>query len=164
MYFEDFPKFAYDFNIAGDTALKVVTDITRNVRFRKELLANIGSYDEYDIEENDTPEIIAEKVYGNPEYHWIVLLSNEKFDYISDFPMPQPELDAFVTQKYGAGNEYATHHYVDVNGYIVSGEQVGATSVSNAQYEDDVNESKRRIKIVSPKLVSTVLQNFKDLL
>lgn len=164
MYFQDFPKFAYDFNIAGDSALKVVIDITRNVRIRKELLANIGSYDEYDIQENDTPEIIAEKVYGSAEYHWIVMLSNEKFDYIQDFPLPQPELELFVTQKYGEGNEDDIHHYIDDNGFIVSGEQVGATSVSNRQYEDNVNEQKRRIRIVSPRLIATLLDNFKDLL
>jgi hypothetical protein len=74
MYFKDFPKFIYDFKYDDSAATKtsVVKDITRNIRFRKEILANITLYDEYDIVDGETPEIIAEKIYGNPEYHWII--------------------------------------------------------------------------------------------
>ena len=38
-----------------------------------------------------------------------------------------------------------------------------AASVSNYDYEVSVNESKRRIKLISPKLLGTILKNFKDI-
>ena len=85
MYFKEFPKFIYDFkNPDGSTSTQIVKDITRNVRFRKEVFANISVFDEYDIVDGETPEIIAEKVYGNPKYHWVIMLANERFDYTRD--------------------------------------------------------------------------------
>ena len=80
MYFKDFPKFLYDFKYdnTDQTKMSVVRDITRNIRFRKEVLENYTLYDEYDIKDGETPEIIAEKIYGNPEYHWIIMLVNQR--------------------------------------------------------------------------------------
>ena len=83
MYFKDFPSFYYDFKQNdGTTKSSIVKDITRNIRFRRDILANVTLYDRYDIRDGDTPEIIAEKVYGNAQYHWVIMLLNEKFDYI----------------------------------------------------------------------------------
>jgi hypothetical protein len=86
MYFKEFPDMLYDFKYGKKTKTSIVKDITRNVRIRRDLLSNITLYDEYDIIDGETPEIIAEKIYGNAEYHWIVMLSNGKYDYLTDFP------------------------------------------------------------------------------
>ena len=59
MYFDNFPTFLYPFKVNNKTEFKLVTDISQNVRVRKEILANITLYDEYDIREGETPEIIA---------------------------------------------------------------------------------------------------------
>ena len=160
MYFKKFPNFLYDFEINGQREVRLVKDITTNVRLRTEILSNITLYDEYDIRDGETPEIIAEKVYGSPKYHWVVMLCNLTFDWISDFPMPYNDLEKFITQKYGSGNENATHHNVDNEGFIVDADNPEATSVSNTQYEDSINESKRRIKLVSPSLLFKILNSF----
>lgn len=162
MYFDNFPTFLYPFKINNKTEYKLVKDISQNVRVRKEILANITLYDEYDFREGDTPEIISEKVYGSPLYHWVVMLCNERYNYIDDYPLTQYELEKHITDKYGSGNEYDTHHYVDANGNIVDSTQ--GTSVSNYDYETSLNESKRRIKLISPTLLNTILKNFKDII
>ena len=147
--------------IKKETKAFAMTDITRNIRFRRDILSQITVYDEYDIVDGETPEIIAEKVYGNAQYHWIIMLANDIYDYTSDFPLTQLALDKFVSDKYGDQAD-ATKHYVDADGYIVNSDALGATPVSNRQYEEIVNESKRRIKIISKDLISTILKNFKD--
>jgi len=162
MYFNNFPTFTYDFNVGDHTQYLLVKDISQNVRVRKEILANISLYDEYDIRDGETPEIIAEKVYGSPLYHWVIMLCNEKYNYIDDFPLPIFELEAHVTEKYGTGNEYAIHHYIDTNGNIVDASQANITSVSNYDYEIALNETKRRIKLISPGLLQIIIKNFKD--
>jgi hypothetical protein len=148
-------------NLRAETKAFVMTDISRNIRFRKEVLANITSYDEYDIVDGETPEIIAEKVYGNSEYHWIIMLANDMYDYRADFPLTQLQLEKYVFDKYGDAAD-DDHHYVNAEGFIVNSYAPGATSVSNRQYEEDVNESKRRIKLISKDLISVVLNNFKE--
>lgn len=163
MYFKNFDQLFYDFEINGKRDLKVITDITKNVRFRKEILSNITIYDTYDIMDGETPEIIAEKVYGNPAYNWIIMLANEKYDYVTDFPLSTHSLETHIKNKYGASHVYDTHHYINDAGYIVHSSYPGAIAVSNYQYEDNLNESKRRIKVISPSIIDIILKNFEDL-
>jgi hypothetical protein len=164
MYFQDFPDFLYDFEFTkGKREAVVITDITRNIRFRRDVLANISVYDEYDVMDGETPEIVAEKIYGNAEYHWIVMLANERYDYRKDWVLSTPRLEEYIQDKYG-NNSDAIHHYEDAKGNIVYSTALGALSVSNRQYEQFENEKKRRIKLVSKQIIDTVLNNFKELL
>jgi len=164
MYFTEFPKFLYDFKY-GDGTLDtaIVTDITRNVRIRKELLSNISLYNEYEIQDGETPEIIAEKVYGSSMYHWIVMLSNDAYDYLTDFPLEENRLVKVILDKYG-NDVYSVHHYENDSGFTVNSDHPEAYPVSNDEYERRLNEAKRKIKIIDPKLVSKILKNFKDIL
>lgn len=148
-------------NIKKQTKAYALTDISRNIRFRKEVLSNITMYDSYDIMDGETPEIIAEKIYGNAEYHWIIMLANDMYDYRKDFPLTQLQLEKYVSDKYGEDAD-DVHHYVNEQGFIVNSNTSGAVSVSNRQYEESVNESKRRIKIISKNIIGTILNNFKD--
>ena len=78
-YFTKFPQIYYDFKVGGvndPSTLMVIRDITHNVRIRKEVLSNVVLYDYYHIQDGETPEIISEKVYGSPLYHWVTLLVN----------------------------------------------------------------------------------------
>jgi hypothetical protein len=261
MYFEKFPKILYDFNIGSNVEYKVVTDITRNVRIIKDILSNITLYDEYDIRDGDTPEIVADKFYGSPMYHWIVMLTNERYDYVNDWPLPTFELEKHIEDVYGfttievnasdvasvalfnntiykqhpfqtgdrviysnegntsigglvnnrtyyairltdsqfklattrqkalaleeinltslssgtnafkLNNQYNVHHYEDINGNIVPevyiniyGISEQTYPVSNYEYEDRLNESKRRIRIITPQLLARVLQSFEEII
>jgi len=93
MYFKHFPTIYYQFQIGDQLILKPITDIVTNVRFRKEILENITLFDDYDIKDGETPEIIAEKVYGSPFYHWMIMLANERYDYVRDFPLSSNEFE-----------------------------------------------------------------------
>lgn len=119
-YFSNLPSIYYDYNINGVNEVRVIRDISTNMRFKKELLDNITLYDEYDIMDGETPDIISERIYGTPHYHWIIMLLNDRFDYINDFPLSISQLQQHVIDTYGAGNKLGIHHYVDTNGYILS--------------------------------------------
>ena len=139
MYFSEFQKIYYDFpdNSPSGRFIQVLTDITQNVRVRKEALSQITLYDEYDIQDGDTPEIIAEKYYGDPELHWIILLVNQRYDYINDFPLPMLELEQHAIGLYGNEHIDNIHHY-EKDGYQV--EAIGTitlpTSVSDFRVND----------------------------
>lgn len=119
MYFKQFPKIYYDFPFKDgqDTGLQILTDITTNVRVRKEILDNITLYDEYDMKEGETPEIVAEKIYGNAELHWVIMLLNQRYDYLKDYPMSTTELYNHCVSVYGADGLDKVHHY-EKNGLI----------------------------------------------
>lgn len=118
MYFKQFPQIYYDFpKQNSDNVLQILTDITTNVRVRKQVLENITIYDEYDMQEGETPEIVAEKVYGNPELHWVVMLLNQRYDYLQDFPLTNAELTQLCIDNYTESKIYNIHHY-EKNGIV----------------------------------------------
>ena len=119
-YFSNFPNIYYDFNIAGDNQVKIIRDISMNVRFKHELLNSVTLFDEYDIRDGETPDIISERVYGTPEYNWIIMLFNDRFNYSEDFPLSTFQLEQKVIDDYGANNRDAVHHYVNQAGYIMT--------------------------------------------
>ena len=161
MYFQKFPNILYEFDIGGKKVLKPITDITENVRFRTQILENVLLYDEYDIKEGETPEIIAAKYYGSANYHWVIMLCNQMYDWRNDWPMPYHALEQYTLEKYGTVEDAnATHHYVNSSGYIVNSDTEGATPVSNYQYEQDINESKRRIKLINAQLLNAIVNEF----
>ena len=170
MYFEDFPLIGYAVKIDGKEQLVLLKDIALNVRVRKSIISNIVAYDYYDIQEGETPHIVAHKFYKDSNLHWVIMLLNERFDYRSDWPMSSGMLSEYVTQKYGAGHEYDIHslfgkpHWVLPNGTVVDAGTELAKSVSNFDYEFELNESKRRIKIIHPSLVDQVVKELTNLM
>lgn len=260
MYFDKFPKLLYPYNINNKQEYKIVTDITRNMRVMKEVMSNITIYDEYDMQDGETIEMTADKVYGSPFYHWVIMIVNDRYDYKNDFVLSIEELEKYIETKYGftsieinaasqfnvnlqnnvilsnnhpfytgdaviyssgtnapigglvnnrqyyairfddnqfalattktnstnqvrinidslstgmhsfkINNQYNVHHYEDENGIVVNeanenvyGETTPSYPVSNYEYESRLNEQKRRIKLISPQLLSTILKNFED--
>jgi hypothetical protein len=162
MYFNNFPEIQYPFKISKRESIRIVRDITQNVRFRKEVLENVTLYDDYYIKDGETPEIISAKYYGDSRYHWVIMLVNQKYDYIEDFPRPQRILEEYIFEKYE--DPYEVKHYENSEGYIVDDTYTGASEITYYDYEQSLNDSKRKIRLISPELLSKVLKEFKDLI
>jgi hypothetical protein len=159
-YFNKLPQMLYNFPIGGSEKMVIVRDITANVRVVKAVLDSITLYDEYDVIDGETPEIVSEKVYGSPEYHWAVMIANLRFDYINDWLLPYDRLVEYCKDKYGETGLNEIHHYEDENGYVVNDDYPLATPIDNITYEERINESKRRIKIVSKTLLQQMVNDF----
>ena len=170
MYFKNFPLMTYLFKVGDSEKLVAVRDITLNVRVRKEVLSNITLFEDIDIIDGDTPERIADKIYKNPNYHWIIMLCNARLHYAVDFPLSQEQLQRYVDVKYGVGNAEKQHllfgrpHFETSEGKAVDEDHPLSEPVSNYQYEFAENEKKRRIKVIHPRLVEQVVSDIEDIL
>jgi len=78
-YFNYFPKTFYKLN-ENSNDVDTVTNITSRFGFEQTFKNNSAVYYEYDVQDSDTPEIIASKIYKDPEKHWVVLLFNDILD------------------------------------------------------------------------------------
>jgi len=112
-YFENFAKTLYNLENNQYNA-RVVTNLLQRSAFLKEITENTAISYEYQIKDSDTPEIIAEKLYGDPNRHWIVLLFNKLYNPYYDFPLKETQFAKYIENKYGysiytAQNEL--HHY-----------------------------------------------------
>lgn len=115
MYFKPIPKIYYPFTISGTERYVILKNITVNARFIKDILSNISLYDMYDIREGETPEIIADKFYGSSTYHWIVMLANDRYDNINDWPLSYNDLIKYCQDKYNNFKVKEWTYDADVN-------------------------------------------------
>ena len=76
---------------------------------RTKIQENTSVFDTYDVKEGETPEMIAHKLYGDSELHWVILLLNNVTDRFHDWPMSEAQFIQFVNDKYD--NVDAIHHY-----------------------------------------------------
>ena len=164
MYFENFPLIPYD--SVGDGNFKIVTNLLKRVAIRSKVSVNTALYDTYDVKEGESPEIIADKLYGDSELHWIILYANgAKFQHpFYDWPMTQYDFTKFINKKYGSSNVYSAHHYEDANGFEVDSTAAGATAVTNYIYEEKRNDAKRTIRVMQKEFVPLVVNEFKRLM
>ena len=49
-------------------------------------------FDKYDVKEGEKPEDVAFKWFGDPELHWVILMTNNVTDRYYDWPMNQYSL------------------------------------------------------------------------
>jgi hypothetical protein len=123
-YFKNFPKLGYVFNIDGKDELRVMTDLVLNVRVRSNILENDSLFIDYTIEGRDTPELISEKLYGTPLYHWTIMIVNGKYNHIEDFPIDDEAITAYTFKKYRV-NEAGPDELIVVDGLTLYRNEYG---------------------------------------
>ncbi len=175
MYFSQFPKLVYD--IKGNNTYKVVPDIFRRIKVKNRIKNNVPLLDKYSVKDGETPEGLAYKVYGNSNYHWIILLLNDIQNIYYDWPLSSVAFNEFVNDKYD--DPGAVHHWEKVQS---SGRQIGdgpedyshmiecnstdtgAGAVTNFEYEMRIQNKKRLIKLLDTKYLGTFVEEFKSLI
>ena len=177
MYFSAFPKIFY--NAKGNGNPKVVTNLLRRVAIRAKVKTNTMLYDTYDVKSGETPEIIADKLYQDPELHWIVMLVNNVTDRYHQWPMKEQQFNTFLNEKYD--NPDGVHHYeisqesgdtstkieVYANEALYTGDTDfynSATIVTNREYEEREQDKKRQIRLLDPRYVDEFVDEFEGLI
>ena len=174
MYFARFPSMVYD--IKGDGVYKLLPDILRRVKLRANIRNGMFMFDNYDVKEGETPEQVAFKWFGDTEYHWIILMTNNITDRYYGWPITQPQFQAHLEDKYGVGNIDSTHHYEVSqtsgptssrdNSHLVevNSDASGATAVTNREYEEREQDRLRQIRLLDPKYLSIFVSEFEHLI
>lgn len=104
-YFNYFPKTQYYLN-DDNNSLDYITNLNTTFTFDPSMKQSAILFYEYDISDGETPEMIADKVYGSPEKHWIILGLNNIQHPQFDWPMQQNDLVSYIDKKY-RGVSYA---------------------------------------------------------
>jgi hypothetical protein len=79
---------------------QIVRDILFRTAFIRDALDKKTAYTEYVIRDGDTPDILANKIYGDSEAHWIILYANEILDPQFDWPMTTTVFNKYIADKY----------------------------------------------------------------
>ncbi|NDB61891.1 hypothetical protein EB001_26135, partial [bacterium] len=115
-FYNIFPKVKYNINGVKPEVTEDVTNIFFRIGFIKSLLTNISSYSVYDIEDGDTPEIVAEKMYNDAGAAWMILMANNIADPQFEWPLDYKSFQQYIIEKYGSVEIAKTqiHHYEKV--------------------------------------------------
>jgi len=109
-YFKALPKILYRDNNNIST---IYTNLITRANIIPSILRNVLAYYQYDIKDDDTPEIVAHKYYGDMNRFWIVLYSNQIIDPQWDWPLSSSKFDSFIESKLG-NTKNNLHHYEKV--------------------------------------------------
>ena len=170
MYFTKFPYIIYD--SVGNCEFKIVTNLLRRVAIRSKIKVNTLFFDTYDVKEGETPEMIAHKLYGDSELHWIVLLVNNVTERYHQWPKNNNQFLAYINDKYS--NVDATHHYeisqtsgdttIKIDIGTDNTDYPAASIVTNAEYEESLEDEKRKIRLLEPSYVGLFVDEFNSLM
>lgn len=208
-YFDKFPLVIYDINRSDGRTSQYDLPVNIFVRLKvlTEKLDQVFSYYDYIIKEGETPEILAEKYYGTPEAHWLILMTNNIVDPLYGWPLGYDAYNNYITNKYGSAatasttvhhyeiikiledtniNEIVTHKYeISANAYSstystlpvskgaptvvsINGQNVNVYEYKNIvyadTYEEELNESKRQIKLIRKEYFNNIKIEFENIM
>ena len=170
MYFANFPIIPYD--SIGNGNFKLVTNLLKRVTIRAKVKSNVLFFDTYDVKEGETPELIADKLYNDPELHWVVLMMNNVTDRYHQWPKNSNQFIAYINDKYS--NIDATHHYEisQVSGDTTIKIDIGsdntdypsATAITNFEYEEAQQDKLRKIRLLDPAYIEDFVEEYEKLM
>lgn len=157
-YFSRFPLVRYQGNL--------LVNLTRRTGIPDSIKNDPAYYYEYTVDDSDTPEIVADKLYDDANLAWVILQFNDIVNVFEEWPMSQYALDQYINNKYV--NPHSIHHYLS----LTTGARVFPDThpsydrkpVTCYEHEVNINDDKRKIKLVLPNLVGTIVKRHKEII
>jgi hypothetical protein len=98
-YFNFFNQILYD-NVGNNTNYDLITNITTKFSFDESFKKNSIVFYQHSITDGETPEMLAHKIYGSSERHWIILSLNDIVDPRLEWPIEQRSLIDLIDKTY----------------------------------------------------------------
>ncbi len=167
-----------------------VKNLFRRVKVRDDLKKYFTVFDRITIKDGARPDQVADKVYGNAELDWVVLITAGIINVNNEWPLSSYELYNYSLEKYGALLN-ATKHYETIEirdeknrlilpkGKIVDSDfsipnpsnpltdltgNAIRIGISYYEYETRLNERKRQIDLLKPRYLDQFLKDMRKIM
>ena len=220
-YFSYFPDIEYVSRTTDRSSAEeyiTVKNIFRRAKIRNDFYNVATAFEDYMIIANERPDQVAEAVYGDPRYDWVVLTANNITNMREQWPLNAQDFQNYILEKYKTESAFTEiHHYIteisidsrkrivvpeglrvdsnfnsqyldqstrveinyggtlndittidnvgtvrDSNGNIVTHDNVLA--ITNYEYEENLNDAKRRIKILKEDYLDVVINDMRRIM
>ena len=145
-YFKHYPTI--DFDVKNDGELIEAKDIFRNIRVRDNSDEAITGYEYYYINDQDRPDVLATKLYGDATLYWLFWMVNDQFATYNDWPKSQSILERFIARKY-SGKALVSNQQSDIvsssDSKFLQGEKVVGSTSSAFGYVTKIDPTNKQI-------------------
>ena len=170
-----------------------VKNFFKRGKIREDLFSDLTVFEKYSVKGDDRPDNVANEIYGNANLDWVVLLSNNIVNIQNEWPLSQQSFETYILDKYKTLAKLdEVHHYEsnevkDSTGVIIfpKGVRVSAAqsvsyfeplneeqitvnpvskAITNYQYEQDINDKKRRIFLIKPIYLNVVFDDLEEMM
>ena len=183
-YFRELPNISYVSLLPNqnrsDERIEV-KNLFKRAKLRTDVDQSVTSFDYYLVQDNERPDIIAQKIYEDPNLDWVILVTNNITSIRNQWPLSNNELYQYCLEKYGSDlavmqtKHFETQEVKDNFGRIllkkglivdenfkftypaIPGGSIFKTSfpiaITNYQHELKLNDAKSQIQILDKKYV-----------
>ena len=189
-YFRELPNLLYPSFLPEKTSsldFIQVKNIFRRVKLRDDLINSFTSFDKYEIPEGARPDTVAEDLYGNAQFDWVVLTTAGILNVRNEWPLSNRDLYVYANKKYGESlNSLRFHETTEVKdsdgrmilpkGKVVDsnftipkpGEPTATLNpvvgISNYEYETRLNDEKRNILVIREEYLQQFLDDMRSIM
>ena len=190
MFFNIVPNIEYDEKPISypfsESDFVVAKNFFRRYKINDDVFQFAVFFKKYTIKDGERPETLAEKIYGNQFYDWVILLTNNMVNAQYDWPRTNYEIYKMVEEEfddpyseishyeiketighYQAGLHvdktfYDSTHKLNINGsvQIKNGNEI-ASPITVAEYYQEENEKKREIYLLKSRFLEPFVKDFK---
>jgi hypothetical protein len=164
-----YPKVSY--KIDEYDSLRAI-DITSSLKIKEYLKGYRGiGFTPYIVRDGERPDYVSSVLYGNPNYDWVIMLTNDIHSLYDDWPRNSVDLEAYIIEKYGslASAMSTVKYYYDSKGNIIDLTTYNNLSAnarsSETEYEYELrkNSNKSKIKVMSRSLISAITSDLNSI-
>ena len=159
-YFSQLPDFEY-VNRTEDG--KRISDYTKvknlfkRGKLREDIFQDTTVFEQYQIQGDDRPDNVAQKVYGDSSLDWVVLLSNNIINIYEEWPLPQASFDEYIIEKYSMNyntlyngiHHYESNEVTNSQGVVIFPKGVRVGAAQSVSYFDQVSNQQVTVNPVS---------------
>ena len=185
-YFHTFPTLPYDTDGTMPNKYQTVRNIMNRIKRKESIKSDIAAFYPYIIEEGERPDILSYKYYGSVSYAYLILLFNNIIDPQFDWPLGAIDFENYIISKYGSVSTAYTEtkfYYQIIRAEVPRTETqerqeevklivdettydgLAAASrkkVTAYDYETQLNDNKRHIKVINKDLIVDVDSKYKE--
>ena len=192
-YFDYIPNFEYvDRTREGQSIsdYTVVKNLFKRGQLRQDIFGDLTFFTKYKVIGDERPDNIAYDVYGDQNYDWVVMLSNNIMNLETEWPWSEQAFNKYLLDKYGSyekiyeTKDYETNEITDSTGRLIvrkglvvpqdfsitfydTGLQQMVTRgstfpVSNFEFENRINDAKRNIFLLKPIYLSVIIDDIEE--
>jgi len=164
-----------------------VKNIFRRVKLRDDLQNYFTVFDQYEIPMSARPDNVAEDLYGNAQFDWVILTIAGILNVRNEWPLSNYDLYNYANNKYGESLNstrfFETTEVKDSNGRLIlpKGKVVDSNftipkpgtptatlnpvvGISNYEYETRLNEEKRKIFVLKEEYLQQFLSDMRQIM